>query len=139
MKPEHLSPEQQAQALTEWGRPGSFRCCACGAESTGHANPVPTRYDIQLGACIPCARKMRLSPTYRRQARQRIDEAAFRTLWQRTADLVGVTGRAMADAVNGINAAHMPLTSAHLETRLGVPPGSVDSALARVLGAGQLQ
>ena len=61
-------------------------------------------------------------------------EATGRTLSQRVADALGVTGQAITEAVNGLNALHMPLTPAHLEARLGVPTGSIDSALAGMLG-----
>lgn len=135
----HLTPDQQTQALSEWGGTGSFRCCACGSESTVLVGTVPTRYRLEMAVCGPCDRKMQQSPRYRHEAHQRAETAAFLSLLQRVADLVGVPLQAMTGAFEQLQASHAPFTVARLEALLGVPPGSVDGALAQVLGAGRLQ
>lgn len=142
-QPDKLTPDQQSQAMSEWGGPGSFRCCACEADSTTRApGTIATRAGLHLGTCQPCARRLKLSPAYRRQTQARADAAAFRALWQRVADLVGVTGAALVAALSLSDDGAPPAGSATLrqaDARLNLPAGSIESALLQVLGVGPKQ
>jgi hypothetical protein len=136
-KPKHLTPAQQAAALAEWGGVQGYSCCVCRADVKGHAaTNLPTVYGFQLGACHACERRMRMSPKYRRQALQLAQQAATRTLFQRTADLAGVTGAALLEAMPGLQTAARP-TAGELraaDIRLSLPAGTMERSFMHVLG-----
>ncbi|MFM2059031.1 MAG: hypothetical protein RLY71_3416 [Pseudomonadota bacterium] len=135
-KPQHLTPSQQAEALAEWSRAGSYTCCACRAECKGRpGTTLPTPYSFHMGTCHACARKMRLSPTYRRQARALAAVAAKRMLYQRTADLAGVTGAALLEALSCLHTTDWPTVGQlrDADARLGLPLQTLERALHQVL------
>ncbi|MEY4750390.1 MAG: hypothetical protein RIQ60_2604 [Pseudomonadota bacterium] len=141
-KPKHLTPSQQADAIAEWGRSGSYACCACKAECRGRwAVTLPTPYGFHMGTCHACARKMRLFPAYRRQARTLATAAAKRTLYQRTADLAGVTGAALLEALPCLHTTDFPTVGQlrEADARLGLPLQTLERALMRVLHRDQPQ
>ncbi len=137
--PAHLSADQQAEALAEWGRPGSFRCCVCGLDSTDAA-PVAVRSAVGfgMGACKPCGRRMDQSAGFRRKAERLATDAALRTLLHRVADLVGVTGAALLGALPLASLAD-PAARQRADLALCLPLGSIDAAFAQVHGSGVQQ
>lgn len=144
MNPRHLTHDAQAQALAEWGRGGSFRCVACGTERTNEhpALSVPTSFPgLSLGACGACARQLRQSAGYRRQVAQNARAAGERAVYQRAADLVGVSGAALVEALHSVATRHAPSTEAFrlVDSLLGVPAGSVEGAMKSVLNCGVKQ
>lgn len=134
----HLSPDRQAAALAEWGRPGNFRCCVCGDDVKVLGGTVATRSGFGMAACVPCDTRMAHSPKFRRRALRLADSAALRTLLQRVADLAGVTGPALLQALPLAGLAD-PAAVQRAENTLRLPPGSIAGALAQVLGAGVRQ
>jgi len=141
MKPHHLEPAAQVQALAEWGRGGSFRCVACGKDCTD-ARPalaVPTSFPgFALGACAPCARRLRQSAGYRRQTAENARVAGERAVCQRVADLVGVRGEAFTEAMHKVSTRHVytPASFRLVDAALSVPAGSVEGAIKSVLNHG---
>lgn len=135
MKPaDTLTPDQQAAALAEWGRPGSFRCCVCGQdvqEPSPHV--VSTPIGIGMAACKPCGRSMGTSAAHRRRAQRRATDAAVRTLLQRIADLVGVSGVALLQALP-LASLRDPAARQRADLALCLPLGSIDAACTQVLG-----
>lgn len=136
---DRLSPDQQAQAVAEWGRAGSFRCCVCGAEVARLGGVVHTRSGFGMAACVACDTRRAHSPKFRRKAERLAEAAALRSLWQRVADLVGVTGAALLTALPRPGLAPDATELLRADARLGLPVGSVESALRQVVGAGRLQ
>lgn len=135
----HITPDQQQQAVSEWGRPGSYRCCVCRIESTILGDVVHTPSGFGMAACRGCVARMRTDEPFRRKALRKADDAAVRTTLQRLADLSGVTGAALLDAIKANNALHLPLVGPHLDARLGVPDGTTAGAYAQVMKVGQPQ
>lgn len=142
----HLTADQQADALSQWGRAGSFRCCACDRDASVQASvSVKTTIGLHLATCRPCALKLSISPAYRRETRARADAAAMRALWQRVADLAGIRGAALLDAflLERAPLRHDSMPPLHVvdrvELRLSLPPGSVSGAILKVFGARALQ
>lgn len=137
--PAHLSGDQQAAALAEWGRPGSFRCCVCGRDSN-EAAPLVVRSAVGFGmaACKTCGRRMGLSASFRRRAQRRATDAALRTLLQRVADLVGVTGAALLGALP-LASLGDPAARQRADLALCLPLGSIAAAFAQVQGSGVQQ
>ena len=144
MNPRHLEPAAQVQALAEWGRGGSFRCVACGKDCTD-ARPalaVPTSLPgFALGACAPCARRLSQSAGYRRQTAANARTTGLRVVYQRVADLVGVRGDALTEALNTVSTRHehTPASFRLVDAALCVPAGSVEGALRVVLNYGGKQ
>lgn len=144
MNPRHLTHDAQASALAEWGRGGSFRCVACG-EERADAVPtlaVPTSFPgFALAACAPCARRLRQSAGYRRQTAENARTAGVRAVGQRVADLVGVSGSALTDAIRNVSTRCPPGAAAFrlVDAALGVPAGSVEGALLTVMNHGGTQ
>jgi hypothetical protein len=134
-----LTDAQQVAALAEWGRADSFRCCVCQAEATRLGGVIHTAPGVGMAACGPCYAKAARSPEFHDQARARAEVAAWRTTWQRVADLAGVPGVALLAAVDTLRAQHLPVTGPQLDARLSVPPGTIDSALTQVLKVGRPQ
>ena len=144
MKPHHLEPAAQVQALAEWGRGGSFRCVACGKDCTDArpAQAVPTSIPgFALGACAPCARRLRQSAGYRRQTAANARATGLRAVCQRVADLVGVRGEAFTEAMHKVSTRHdhTPASFRLVDAALSVPAGSVEGALRVVLNYGAKQ
>jgi hypothetical protein len=92
-----------------------------------------------MAACKPCGRRMGLSASFRRRAQRWATDAALRSLLQRVADLVGVTGAALLTALPRRGRLPAAADLARAAARLGVPAGSVEAAFLHVLGAGRLQ
>lgn len=134
-----LTADQQAQALAEWGHAGSFRCCVCGANVTRLGGTVRTRSGYCMAACVACDTRQAHSPKFRRKAERLAEAAARRSTWQRVADLVGVTGAALLAALPPAGRVPDAGELLRADARLGVPAGSVGSALRQVVGAGRLQ
>lgn len=134
-----LTPEQQAQAVAEWGRAGSFRCCVCSADVVQLGGTVHTRSGFGMAACVACDTRMAHSPKFRRKAERLADAAAQRSLLQRVADLVGVTGAALLTALPRRGRLPAAADLARADARLGVPAGPVEAAFRQVVGAGRLQ
>lgn len=140
----HLTHDAQATALAAWGRGGSFSCVACGKECADAvpALAVPTSIPgLALGACGACARRLRQSAGYRRQVAQNARDAGARAVCQRAADLVGVSGAALVEALHSVVTRHAPSPEAYrlVDARLGVPAGSVEGAIKAVLNCGKRQ
>jgi hypothetical protein len=146
MTPRHLTPDAQAQALAEWGGSGSFRCVGCGKDCTD-ARPalaVPTSFPgLKLGACGPCAKQHGQSAGFRRQVAENARAAGFRSVFQRAADLIGVSGPALVEAMRPVSLRHDagPEAFRLVDMALNVPAGSVEGALRSVLNlnAGAMQ
>ncbi len=135
--PAKLTATEQAQAIGRWGAPASFRCCACGNESsTTTPGEVATSIGLVMATCEPCDRQLRLSPAFRSQTRGHINEAAMRALWQRVADLVGVTGAALIEAMPTLGSTPAVTAFRTADVRLQLPPESIETAVAHVLGVG---
>lgn len=137
--PANLTTEQQVAALAEWGRPGAFRCCVCGADVVELGGVVHNRSGVGMAACVACDTRIAHSPKFRRKAERLAEAAALRSLWQRVADLVGVTGGALLAAFPRACLAPGSAELLQADARLGVPVGSVESAFRQVMGAGRLQ
>ena len=143
MNPRHLTEDAQAQAIAAWGRGSSFRCVACDKDSAGSpARSVPTSFTgLSLGACAPCARRLQESAGFRRQTAENARGAGVRVVVQRMADLVGVDGRALAEALRDVSIGHdlRPDALRLVDAALGLPVGSVQCALQAVLRLGNSQ
>lgn len=144
MNPRLLESDAQVKALAEWGRGGSFRCVACGTDcnDTRPALAVPTSFPgFALGACAPCARRLRQSAGYRRQTAENARVAGERAVCQRVADLVGVQGDALTEALNtvGIRHDHTSASFRLVDAALGIAAGSVEGAIKSVLNHGVKQ
>lgn len=134
-----LTPYQQAQAVAEWGRAGSFRCCVCGADVARLGGVVHTRSGFGMAACVACDTRRAGSPKFRRKAERRAELAAQRSAWQRVADLVGVTGAALLTALHKPGLAPDAAELLRADARLDLPAGSIEAAFRQVVGAGQQQ
>lgn len=135
-----LTPTEQAAAFAEWGGAGSFRCCSCGDEVTSTRPAVfPTGLGFGMAACRPCEARAAISPSFRRQAHQRADDALRRAILQRAADVLGVTGKAFMDALS-VKGRGVDLNdTSTADAALSLPAGSVEGALRHVLRAGICQ
>jgi hypothetical protein len=144
MTPRHLTHDAQASAVAAWGRGGSFRCVACGEERTDAvpALAVPTSFPgFALAACGACARRLRQSAGYRRQTAENARIAGERVVCQRAADLVGVSGSALTEALHSVATRHEYTAESYrlVDSMLGVPAGSVEGAMNSVLKCGGQQ
>ncbi|MBK6852112.1 MAG: hypothetical protein IPG93_10935 [Burkholderiales bacterium] len=92
-----------------------------------------------LAACHPCARRMDLSPVFRRRAYDLAKNRGLRVLYQRAADLVGITGAALLGAMPGPLAMPDRGRLRAADVRLSLPIGSLETAVAHVLGQGSRQ
>lgn len=135
----NLTPEQQEQAVSQWGRPGSYSCCVCRIDTEFIGTVVHTPSGFGMAACRGCAARMRTDEKFRRKAALAADAAAWRTTWKQVADLAGVTGAALLDAIRMNDALHLPRVGPHLDARLGVPDGTTAGAFAQVMRAGRPQ
>jgi hypothetical protein len=82
---------------------------------------------------------MTLSPAFRRKALDRAQDRALRALYQRAADLVGITGAALLDALPGPLSVPDGGRMRAADVRLNLSLGSLETAVAHVLGAGRTQ
>lgn len=136
MTPHHLTADAQAQALARWGGAGSFDCIACGKPSTSDSPEfIPVGLGgLGMGACAACGRRWKQSAGFRRDTTAAIQERTARALLSRVADLVGVQGGALVQALTdaGTRIPPSPEACSRLDVALQVPAGSVRGAVRKV-------
>ncbi|WP_130483522.1 hypothetical protein [Sphaerotilus mobilis] len=138
-KVDRLTQEQQSQALGQWGSSQSFRCCGCDRDAVRLGGVVATQSGFGMAVCEACDTRRHRSDKFRRKVARLAEQAAWRSTWQRLADLSGVSIAALKSTADDLRTHGRPLTCEQFDVRLGVPPGTVRAAWSHVMKAGVKQ
>ena len=112
-----------------WGRVGSFACCACEQEGATFGGVTPAG----LAVCKPCAGRMVREPQFRESVTAKAAGIAASALLQRIADTLGLAPPVVRAAL--VNEKAQGRTGGgQIDEALGLAPGQFAAAWAFVSG-----
>ena len=115
-----------------WGNTDSFCCSACEEERRGiggSVHPAGAPPFVRMAVCRPCHERMMIDKVFRQHVKAKARDFAERACAQRFADVLGVTVRQLAEAIDAIG----PDNAVTLDQVLDLAPGTADAAMEYVM------